>query len=244
MLRVPDECAYYKEDAGKMLLGAFEPVAKPWGMDGIPEDFAFDQLPEDVDHFAPILEMAVEPHADAGRRPASRPSSTAPRASRRTTATISARRRSSRGYWVAAGFNSIGIVSSGGAGYALAQWIEDGEPPFDLWEVDIRRAQPFQRNRRYLEARVTETLGLLYADHFPYRQAGDRARRPPLAAPRAPRARAARCFGEVAGWERANWFARRRRGARVPLLLGAGRTGSTTSAPSTWRCARASACST
>ena len=64
VLRVPDECAYYKEDAGKILLGAFEPVAKPWGMDGIREDFAFDQLPEDFDHFEPILEKAVRPHAD------------------------------------------------------------------------------------------------------------------------------------------------------------------------------------
>ncbi|TJV07627.1 MAG: FAD-dependent oxidoreductase, partial [Mesorhizobium sp.] len=74
------------------------------------------------------------------------------------------------GYWMATGYNSIGIVSSGGAGMALAQWINDGEAPFDLWEVDIRRAQPFQKNRRYLRERVSETLGLLYADHFPYRQ--------------------------------------------------------------------------
>ena len=59
VLRVPDECAYYKEDAGKMMLGAFEPNSKPWAMDGIPADFEFDQLPEDFDHFEPILEMAV-----------------------------------------------------------------------------------------------------------------------------------------------------------------------------------------
>ena len=59
VLRVPDECTYYKEDAGKMLVGAFELKAKPWGMDGISEDFCFDQLPEDFDHFAPILEKAV-----------------------------------------------------------------------------------------------------------------------------------------------------------------------------------------
>ncbi len=71
---------------------------------------------------------------------------------------------------MAAGYNSIGIVSSGGAGMALAQWINDGYAPFDLWDVDIRRAQPFQRNRLYLKDRVKETLGLLYADHFPYRQ--------------------------------------------------------------------------
>ncbi len=89
---------------------------------------------------------------------------------------------------------------------ALAQWMNDGEPPFDLWEVDIRRAQPFQRNRRYLQDRVTETLGLLYADHFPYRQmATSRGiRRSPLHEHL--KARGA-VFGEVAGWERANWFA-------------------------------------
>jgi 4-methylaminobutanoate oxidase (formaldehyde-forming) len=112
-----------------------------------------------------------------------------------------------RGYWVAAGYNSIGIVSSGGAGMALAQWMNDGEPPFDLWEVDIRRMQPFQRNRAYLKERVTETLGLLYADHFPYRQVATArgVRRSPLHEHL--KARGA-VFGEVAGWERANWFAR------------------------------------
>ncbi len=206
MLRVPDECAYYKEDAGKMLLGAFEPVAKPWGMDGIREDFCFDQLPEDFDHFEPILEMAINRMPMLRRPPASTPSSTARRASRPTTATTSAKRRSSTGYWIAAGYNSIGIVSSGGAGMALAQWINDGEPPFDLWEVDIRRAQPFQKNRRYLKERVTETLGLLYADHFPYRQMATArgVRRSPLHEHL--KARGA-VFGEVAGWERANWFA-------------------------------------
>ena len=89
---------------------------------------------------------------------------------------------------------------------ALAQWINDGEPPFDLWEVDIRRAQPFQKNRSYLKERVTETLGLLYADHFPYRQMATArgVRRSPLHEHL--KARGA-VFGEVAGWERANWFA-------------------------------------
>ena len=111
------------------------------------------------------------------------------------------------GYWMATGYNSIGIVSSGGAGMALAQWINDGEAPFDLWEVDIRRTQPFQKNRTYLKARVTETLGLLYADHFPYRQMATArgVRRSPLHEHL--KARGA-VFGEVAGWERANWFAR------------------------------------
>jgi 4-methylaminobutanoate oxidase (formaldehyde-forming) len=90
---------------------------------------------------------------------------------------------------------------------ALARWIVDGAPPFDLWEVDIRRAQPFQRNRRYLHDRVTETLGLLYADHWPYRQPATArgVRRSPLHAHLADRGAV---FGEAAGWERANWFAR------------------------------------
>ncbi|MBE1206788.1 GcvT family protein [Aminobacter carboxidus] len=206
VLRVPDECAYYKEDAGKMMLGAFEPVAKPWGMDGIPEDFCFDQLPEDMDHFAPILEMGVN------RMPMLETAGihtffNGPESFTPDDRYYLGEAHEVGGYWVAAGYNSIGIVSSGGAGMALAQWIHDGEAPFDLWEVDIRRAQPFQKNRRYLKERVSETLGLLYADHFPYRQMATsrNIRRSPLHEHL--KARGA-VFGEVAGWERANWFAK------------------------------------
>ncbi|MGS1097223.1 GcvT family protein (plasmid) [Aquamicrobium terrae] len=205
VLRVPDECAYYKEDAGKMMLGAFEPVAKPWGMDGIPEEFCFDQLPEDFDHFEPILEKAIR------RMPMLETAGihtffNGPESFTPDDRYYLGEAPELKGYWVAAGYNSIGIVSSGGAGFALAQWMNDGEPPFDLWEVDIRRAQPFQRNRRYLKERVTETLGLLYADHFPYRQMATArgVRRSPIHEHL--KARGA-VFGEVAGWERANWFA-------------------------------------
>jgi glycine cleavage system T protein len=206
VLRVPDECAYYKEDAGKMMLGAFEPVAKPWGMDGIREDFCFDQLPEDMDHFEPILEMGVNRMpilASAGIHTFfNGPESFTP-----DDRYYLGEAPELGGYWVAAGYNSIGIVSSGGAGMALAQWINDGEAPFDLWEVDIRRVQPFQKNRRYLKERVSETLGLLYADHFPYRQVvtSRGVRRSPLHEHLMARSAV---FGEVAGWERANWFAR------------------------------------
>lgn len=206
VLRVPDECAYYKEDAGKMMLGAFEPVAKPWGMNGISEDFCFDQLPADMDHFEPILEMGVNRMpmlATAGIHTFfNGPESFTP-----DDRYYLGEAPELSGYWMATGYNSIGIVSSGGAGMALAQWINDGEAPFDLWEVDIRRAQPFQKNRRYLKERVSETLGLLYADHFPYRQMATsrNIRRSPLHEHL--KARGA-VFGEVAGWERANWFAR------------------------------------
>ncbi|SMF24354.1 4-methylaminobutanoate oxidase (formaldehyde-forming) [Tistlia consotensis] len=205
VLRVPDECAYYKEDSGKMMLGAFEPKAKPWGMAGIPEDFCFDQLPEDFEHFEPILEQGVRRMpllATAGIHTFfNGPESFTP-----DDRYYLGEAPSLRGYWVAAGYNSIGIVSSGGAGYALAQWIDRGQPPFDLWEVDLRRAQPFQANRAYLKERVSETLGLLYADHFPYRQPATArgVRRSPLHEQL--KARGA-VFGETAGWERANWFA-------------------------------------
>ncbi len=205
VLRVPDECAYYKQDAGKMMVGAFEPVAKPWGMEGIRKDFEFDTLPEDWDHFMPILEMATN------RMPLFETAGihtffNGPESFTPDDRYYLGEAPEVKGYWIAAGYNSIGIVSSGGAGQALAHWITEGEPPFDLWEVDIRRAQPFQKNRRYLKERVTETLGLLYADHFPYRQVvtARGVRRSPIHEHL--KARGA-VFGEVAGWERANWFA-------------------------------------
>ncbi|MCB1349856.1 MAG: GcvT family protein [Maritimibacter sp.] len=205
VLRVPDECAYYKEDAGKMMLGAFEPVAKPWGMDGIPADFEFDQLPEDVDHFEPILEMAVNRMpmlAEAGIHTFfNGPESFTP-----DDAYHLGLAPEMDNVWVAAGFNSIGIQSAGGAGMALAAWMDTGSKPFDLGDVDIARMQPFQGNRRYLYERSKETLGLLYADHFPYRQKATARgiRRSPLH--EALKAEGA-VFGELAGWERANWFA-------------------------------------
>ncbi|MXX91374.1 MAG: FAD-dependent oxidoreductase [Boseongicola sp. SB0677_bin_26] len=205
VLRVPDECAYYKADAGKMMLGAFEPEAKPWGMDGIPEDFEFDTLPEDYEHFEPILELAmnrVPLFQNAGIHTFfNGPESFTP-----DDRYYLGEAPDLDGYWVAAGYNSIGIVSSGGAGMALAEWIDEGRAPFDLWDVDIRRAQPFQRNRRYLRARVSETLGLLYSDHYPFRQVETArgVRRSPVHEHLRERGAV---FGETAGWERANWFA-------------------------------------
>ncbi|MEL7154399.1 MAG: FAD-binding oxidoreductase, partial [Pseudomonadota bacterium] len=146
VLRVPDECAYYKEDAGKMLLGAFEPVAKPWAVNGIPEDFEFDQLPEDFDHFEPILEDAINRMPMLGEAGIhtffNGPESFTP-----DDAYHLGEAPNLRGYFVAAGFNSVGIQSSGGAGMALAHWMEHGHPPFDISDVDIRRMQPFMGNK-------------------------------------------------------------------------------------------------
>ncbi|WP_298802129.1 FAD-dependent oxidoreductase [uncultured Lentibacter sp.] len=205
VLRVPDECAYYKEDAGKLMLGAFEPRAKPWGMDGIAESFEFDQLQEDFDHFEPILEMAVNRMPMLGEAGIhtffNGPESFTP-----DNAYHLGLAPEMDNVWVAAGFNSIGIQSAGGAGMALAAWMDTGEKPFDLGDVDISRMQPFQGNKQYLFERSKEALGLLYADHFPFRQK-DTARgirRTPfhnqLLAQGA-------VMGEIAGWERANWFA-------------------------------------
>ncbi|WP_137701033.1 GcvT family protein [Marimonas lutisalis] len=205
VLRVPDECAYYKEDAGKMMLGAFEPVSKPWGMNGIPEDFEFDQLPEDFDHFEPILEAAVNRMpmlAEAGIHTFfNGPESFTP-----DDAYHLGLAPGMDNVWVAAGFNSIGIQSAGGAGMALSHWMDTGEKPFDLGDVDIARMEPFQGNKTYLFERSKETLGLLYADHFPYRQKATARgiRRTPFHEHL--RAQGA-VFGELAGWERANWFA-------------------------------------
>ena len=206
VLRVPDECAYYKEDAGKMLLGAFEPQSKPWGMGGIPPDFEFDQLPEDFDHFEPILEAAVNRMpilASAGIHTFfNGPESFTP-----DDAYHLGLAPEMDNVWVAAGFNSIGIQSAGGAGMALAEWMDGGEKPFDLSDVDIARMQPFQGNKTYLFERSKETLGLLYADHFPFRQKATArgVRRTPF---HAHLAAEGAVFGEIAGWERANWFAR------------------------------------
>ena len=205
VLRVPDECAYYKEDAGKILLGAFEPNAKPWGMGGIPDSFEFDQLPEDFDHFEPILEAACARMpllAEAGIHTFfNGPESFTP-----DDAYHLGLAPEMDNVWVAAGFNSIGIQSAGGAGMALAQWMEDGARPFDLGDVDIARMQPFQGNRHYLFERSKETLGLLYADHFPYRQKATArgVRRTPFYHHLIERGAV---MGEIAGWERANWFA-------------------------------------
>lgn len=205
VLRVPDECAYYKEDAGKILLGAFEPHSKPWGMNGIPENFEFDQLPEDFDHFEPILEAAcnrVPLLAEAGIHTFfNGPESFTP-----DDAYHLGLAPEMDNVWVAAGFNSIGIQSAGGAGHALSQWMDSGEKPFDLGDVDISRMQPFQGNKHYLFERSKETLGLLYADHFPYLQkrTARGIRRTPFHHHLLEKGAV---MGEIAGWERANWFA-------------------------------------
>jgi glycine cleavage system aminomethyltransferase T/glycine/D-amino acid oxidase-like deaminating enzyme len=205
VLRDMDGCAYYKEDAGKLLLGAFEPKAKPWGLEGIPEDFCFDELPEDFDHLAPILEHAARRVPVMGRIGLRKffngPEGFTPDQSYYLgpAATLA-------GFYVIAGFNSIGIQSGGGAGKALAEWIEGGEMPFDLSGVDAQRAETFQAEPDFLVPRVSEALGMLYAMHWPFRQF-ETSRDAILSPVHQETAAANACFGEVAGIERPNWYA-------------------------------------
>ena len=206
------------------------------------EDFCFDQLPEDFDHFEPILEMGVNRMpmlATAGIHTFfNGPESFTP-----DDRYYLGEAPELAGYWVAGGYNSIGIVSSGGAGMALAQWIDDGEPPFDLWEVDIRRAQPFQKNRALSQGARHRDARPALCRPFPLPPDGDRARRAPLAAARAPEGarRGVRRGGRLGARQLVRRGPARSASTATP---GGGRTGSTTSAPSTWRCATASACST
>jgi len=205
ILRDADACSYFKEDTGKLLVGWFEPRAKPWGEGGIPENFAFDQLPADLSHIEPQFAQAMR------RVPALESAGVqvffnGPESFTPDDRYLLGEAPELRGMYVAAGFNSIGIQSAGGAGKVLADWIIDGHAPSDLWDVDIRRCVPFQRNKRYLRDRTVEALGLLYAMHWPFRQA-ETSRGVRKSALHDRLAAAGACFGEVAGFERANWFA-------------------------------------
>ena len=205
-LRDMDGYCYYKEDAGKLLVGMFEPGAKPWGQDGIPEDFCFDQLPEDFEHLEPYLEAAMHRVPELERTGLqvffNGPESFTP-----DDRYHLGEAPELGNYFVAAGFNSVGIQSAGGAGKMLAEWIDKGHAPRDLWDVDIRRNMPFQGTQKYLQERTTETLGLLYETHYPFKQfkTSRGVRRSVLHDQL--KAQGA-VFGSENGWERANWFAK------------------------------------
>ena len=218
VLRNMDSKVYIKEDAGKLLFGGFETRAKPWAVNGIPEDFCFDELPDDLEQFGPILEGAIHrvpKLAETGiRKFFNGPESFTP-----DQRYLLGPLPGLKGFYVAAGFNSVGISSGGGVGMALASWIVDGHPPFDLAEVDIARMQPFQNRKSYLVERITEAQGLTFAMHWPFRQfeSARNIRRSPLHE----RLREhGACFGEVAGWERPNWFAGPGQEARYEYSFG------------------------
>ena len=204
VLRNPDAQIYVKEDAGKLLIGAFEKKAKPWGMNGIPEDFEFDSLPNDMDHFGPILMEAMDRLPilnDIGIKTYfNGPESFTPD-DRYYLGKIPYKDN----IFVSTGFNSIGIQSAGGVGKVMAEWISNDRNKMDLWDVDVSRVLDFQDDTEYLRERSSESLGLLYAVHWPFYQF-ETSRNKIQTTLYDQLKREGACFGEVAGWERANWF--------------------------------------
>mgnify|MGYP001167833699 CR=1 FL=1 len=204
-LRIPGEQAYYKYDAGKLLLGFFELNAKPWGAEGIRDDFAFESLPPDLPHLEPLLSSAMSryPGLDSVGIQLffNGPESFTP-----DDRYLLGETPELENLFVACGFNSIGIQSSGGAGKVLAEWIHRGKPPMDLWDVDVKRTFNFQSESSFLLDRTKETLGLLYDMHWPHRQyvTGRDVYKSPL---HDRLIAAGAVMGEVAGIERPNWYA-------------------------------------
>src|SRR5256885_619537 len=167
--RAADGYIYVREEVGGLLRGGCEPVAKPWGMAGIPADCGFSLLPEDWEHFQVLMEQALIriPALESApvRRHVNGPESFTP-----DGRYLLGEAPECRNFFVAAGFNSIGIASGAGAGKAVAEWILAGEAPIELWDVDIRRVAPFQGHARYLRDRTGEVVGALYAMHWPFLQ--------------------------------------------------------------------------
>ena len=206
VMRDHDNGAYYKQDAGSLLVGQFEPNAIPWGQNGIPEDFSFDEIDGHFDEqMMPVLEKSME-RVPILQQVGWRKFFCGPESFTPDDQFHIGEAPEVRNFFVAAGLNSIGIQSSGGIGKALSEWMHYGHAPLDLWSVDIRRMYSFQGTRQYLKNRVSETLGLLYDHHWPYRQmqTSRGVRHSPIHEKLVERNA---CFGEVAGWERPNWFA-------------------------------------
>jgi 4-methylaminobutanoate oxidase (formaldehyde-forming) len=205
VLRDADGYVYIKEDAGKLLVGSFEPQGKPLPMERLPAEQRFIELQEDWDHFELPFTKAMEllpPLKTAGiARFMNGPESFTPD----LLFALGEAPGCPRCY-VAAGFNSEGVEFAPGAGRALAEWIVAGEPTMDLSQVDIARFHPFQINKTYLHHRAGESLGLHYQMHWPYKQ---RESSRPVRKSALHERLAARnaCFGEAMGWERPLWYA-------------------------------------
>jgi glycine cleavage system aminomethyltransferase T/glycine/D-amino acid oxidase-like deaminating enzyme len=204
VVRDPDGFIYYKEEVGGLVMGGFEPVAKPWKVDPIPSTFQFELLDEDWDQFEPLMTNAIHrtPCLETAeiKMLLNGPESFTPDGN-----FILGEAPELRNYFVCAGFNSAGIANSGGAGRLIAEWIAGGEPSTDLWDVDIRRFAAFTGNRKALFERTAETLGLHYAMRWP-RQELETAR-PLRTSPLYDSLRAKGAeFGSKNGWERVNYF--------------------------------------
>ncbi|MDN2568106.1 FAD-dependent oxidoreductase [Aquibium sp. A9E412] len=218
VMRDPDGYIYFKEEVGGLVMGGFEPEAKPWGMDGIPDNFEFALLEDDWDQFEILMDNALV-RVPQLMQAEVRQFYNGPESFTPDNNFILGEAPELKNFFVGAGFNSMGIASAGGAGRALAEWIVNGAPTMDLWPVDIRRFAAFNNNPRWLHDRVKETLGLHYAMPWPNREL-DTARpfrRSPLYDRLAAKGA---CFGSRMGWERANWFAREGASPRIDYAFG------------------------
>jgi glycine cleavage system aminomethyltransferase T/glycine/D-amino acid oxidase-like deaminating enzyme len=206
VMRDPDGFIYYKEEVGGLVMGGFEPQAKPWKVDPIPSTFSFALLDEDWDQFEPLMTAAIHrtPCLETAKIKMllNGPESFTPDGN-----FILGEAPGLARYFVAAGFNSAGIANSGGAGRLIAEWIVGGTAPSDLWDVDIRRFGSFMANRKALAERTGETLGLHYAMRWPRQEltTGRPLRTSPLYDLLAAKGAV---FGSKNGWERANYFRR------------------------------------
>ena len=204
VIRDPDGYIYYKEEVGGLVMGGFEPVAKPWNVDRIPDRFEFQLLPEDWDQFEVLMRNALH------RTPCLETAQVklllnGPESFTLDGNFLLGEAPELAGYFVCAGFNSAGIANAAGAGRLIAEWVLAGEPPFDVWDVDIRRFSPLHVNRRHLADRTVETLGLHYAMRWPREELA--SVRPLRRSPLYDRLAAKRAvFGTKLNWERANYF--------------------------------------
>lgn len=203
-LRDPDRLIYFKEEVGGLSMGGYEPNPLPWAEDGQPDDRPFRLLDFDMDHFEPLMNQAlarVPGLADVGIKSfINGPESFTPDGN-----FILGEAPELRGFFVGAGFNAFGIAAGGGAGMALAEWVARGEPPFDLWAVDIRRFGQPHRDQRWVRARTLEAYARHYTLAWPAEESVSArpCRRSPLYGALR---EAGACFGEKLGWERPNWF--------------------------------------
>ena len=200
-----DKYAYYREEGGGILLGLFEPLAAPWALDGIPKDFSFGEIQPDWDRMMPYIGDAMERTPvlkDAGiHKFFCGPESFTPDLS-----PIMGLAPELDNFYVAAGFNSLGILLGGGAGKVMAQWIVDDVPNVDITAIDIARMAPFQNTPKYLRDRIVEILGFLFEEAYPNKYF-QRARNARKSAFHDRMAAAGAYFAEYAGWESPDWFA-------------------------------------
>jgi 4-methylaminobutanoate oxidase (formaldehyde-forming) len=205
VLRDLEARIYIKEDAGKLVLGGFEPHAKPWDADGEQGTRPFLVFPDDWDQFEPFMTAGLN-RIPAFETAGIQTFMNGPEGFTPDTSQAMGETPFCRNYFVAAGFNSIGIVSSAGAGRVMAEWIADGEAPMDLWAVDVARFAPHMATRAFMGARVREAVANQFEMHWPYKQmrTGRDRRRTPLHEAFAARGAV---FGAPADWERPLWFA-------------------------------------